>query len=866
MSEDIPSAPGGFAPGSQIAGYRLLEQIGQGGMAVVFRSHDERLDRQVALKILAPGLALDDAFRQRFMRESRAAAAVDDPHIIPVFEAGEARGVLFIAMRYVRGGDVRTLLDREGPLPPARATEIISQVAQALDDAHAHGLVHRDVKPANMLLDPGASRDRPDHVYLSDFGLSKQSLAPSGLTSSGQFLGTLDYVAPEQIEGRPVDGRADQYALGCAAFELLSGAPPFSRDQSLAVIYAQLSEPPPALSARQPGTPPAVDQAVARALAKSPADRFATCREFAAALRDGFGLRPLDSGPEPIPALDRPATQLAMPAAGTGPAAGPRAAGSGQAGLPAAGREHAGPGSAPPGHAGAGSAGSGHAGSGSAGPARAGPGSAWPETAAGSGAGIEAAAEPGRPAEPRPPAGQQPAEPRLPAGRPPAGRPLAGQPTQAAAAPGAGRTPPGATDPRYGQPAAGGRPDYGQPTGPRHRPRKVAAAAAAAAAVLVVGGGAFLLLGHGSGGGSGAPVTSLPVPGCTTKTATTHVLSAVRPASVPVGGNPFAVQVSRGGQFSFVSTGGNSVAMLNNNGGGQGLTLARDIQALGAHKGEAITGNGYLLVAGQSGAVVISIKEAEQGVADPVVGDLTSPSGTGAVEVALSPDDNFAFVTLQSSAEMAVFNLKAAEASGFRQSGFVGFVPLGSQPVGIAQHGSLLYVTSMQRLGRQAPSEGTVSVVSLARAETKPSTAVLSTATAGCAPSRVMTTPNGSVVWVTTQQSNALLAFNAARLLTDPGHSLIAKVLVGQNPIGEIFIKGGTQIVVANSDNSDPAGPASSLMVVNTQDALAGKGALVGTIRTGRQPRQFDTEGGKTLLVTNTNSGQVQAVSIGDIP
>ncbi|MGO8959656.1 MAG: serine/threonine-protein kinase [Streptosporangiaceae bacterium] len=185
MSEDLPSAPGGFAAGSRIASYRLGEQIGRGGMAVVFSAHDDRLDRLVALKILAPGLALDDAFRQRFIGESRTAAAVDDPHIIPVYEAGESNGVLFIAMRLVRGGDLRSLLDREGPLSRAPATEIISQVASALDAAHARGLVHRDVKPANMLLDASAGSGRPVHVYLSDFGLSKQSLAPSGITSTG---------------------------------------------------------------------------------------------------------------------------------------------------------------------------------------------------------------------------------------------------------------------------------------------------------------------------------------------------------------------------------------------------------------------------------------------------------------------------------------------------------------------------------------------------------------------------------------------------------------------------------------------------------------------------------------------------------
>ena len=252
MSQEFPSGSGDFEVGSQIAGYRLEEQIGRGGMAVVYRALDLRLDRHVALKILAPGLALDDAFRQRFIRESRAAAAVDHPHIIPVFEAGEADGVLFIAMRYVHGGDVRTLLDAEGALSAVRAADIITQVASALDAAHSHGLVHRDVKPGNMLLDSTSGSGRQDHVYLSDFGLSKQSLSVTGLTSTGQFLGTLDYVAPEQIEGRPVDGRADLYALACASFEILCGTPPFRRDQGLAVVWAQLSEAPPSLCAGAP--------------------------------------------------------------------------------------------------------------------------------------------------------------------------------------------------------------------------------------------------------------------------------------------------------------------------------------------------------------------------------------------------------------------------------------------------------------------------------------------------------------------------------------------------------------------------------------------------------------------------------------
>lgn len=307
--DSVADVAAGFAAGSRVAGYRLEGQIGQGGMAVVFRAHDERLDRQVALKILAPALAADDTFRQRFIRESRAAAAVDDPHIIPVFEAGEAAGVLFIAMRYVGGGDMRTLMDREGPLSAGRAAAIVSPVASALDAAHVAGLVHRDVKPANVLVD--AQPGRPDHVYLSDFGLSKG--AASSLTGTGQFAGTLEYIAPEQIEGKAVDGRADEYALACAAFELLTGAPPFRRDEAMAVMYAQLSEPPPLLTFRRPDLPPAADQVFARALAKAPEDRYPSCREFADALRAAFGLQPYDSGPGIAPA-DHPPTQIARQA------------------------------------------------------------------------------------------------------------------------------------------------------------------------------------------------------------------------------------------------------------------------------------------------------------------------------------------------------------------------------------------------------------------------------------------------------------------------------------------------------------------------------------------------------------------------
>ena len=228
-------------------------------MAVVYRAEDLRLGRTVAVKLLAPELARNDTFRQRFAHESRVAAAIDHPHIVPVFEAGETDGVLYIAMRYVQGRDLRALLDRDGPLSLETACRIALQVASALDAAHAHDLVHRDVKPGNILIAEGTDSDRPEHAYLTDFGLTKKSLSLTGFTSVGQFVGTLDYVAPEQISGRPVDGRCDVYSLACVLFEMLTGAPPFRRDDDMALLWAHQYDPPPALTELRPDLPEAVD-------------------------------------------------------------------------------------------------------------------------------------------------------------------------------------------------------------------------------------------------------------------------------------------------------------------------------------------------------------------------------------------------------------------------------------------------------------------------------------------------------------------------------------------------------------------------------------------------------------------------------
>ena len=289
-------------PGS-IAGYLLEGYIGQGGTGAVYLARDERLGRQVAFKVVAPELAADAAFRARFLRESREATVVGHPHIIPVYQAGEADGMVYLAMRYVQDGNARSLVSRFGSLDSAQAWSIIAQVASALDAAHAHGLIHRDVKPASMLVDASgeldartpyqAGRGDVTHVYLSDFGMSMPPPAETGAT--GQFTPKLDYVAPEQIRGRALDGRADLYSLACAGFELLCGTPPFAQDQGLTVMYDQLYVPPPSATVRRPDLPVAVDAVLTRALAKNPADRYATCGEFAEELQAALGLRPARS-------------------------------------------------------------------------------------------------------------------------------------------------------------------------------------------------------------------------------------------------------------------------------------------------------------------------------------------------------------------------------------------------------------------------------------------------------------------------------------------------------------------------------------------------------------------------------------------
>jgi serine/threonine-protein kinase len=270
--------------GTEFAGHRIESVIGRGGASVVYLAEHLRLGRKVALKVLAPHLADDEAFRERFIRESRIAAGLDHPNIVTVYDAGEVEGSLYISMRLVEGSDLGKVLAAEGALEPARAVSILSQIASALDAAHAQGLVHRDVKPANILVTTSADMPDFDRAYLSDFGISKRTTSREGLTRTGQFVGTVDYVAPEQITGEPVDGRTDVYSLGCVLFECLSGRVPFPGETGVATIYSHLHDRPPALEGfGERGR--RLDRVLARALAKSKEARYDACGDVVEAVR-----------------------------------------------------------------------------------------------------------------------------------------------------------------------------------------------------------------------------------------------------------------------------------------------------------------------------------------------------------------------------------------------------------------------------------------------------------------------------------------------------------------------------------------------------------------------------------------------------
>jgi tRNA A-37 threonylcarbamoyl transferase component Bud32/CheY-like chemotaxis protein len=276
--------------GQVIAGYRIEERVGRGGMGVVYRAEHLNLRRRAAIKIIAPDLAESEGFRERFTREARIAAALQHPNIVTVYDAGEVDGILYLAMQYIEGQDLAAVLRKDGRLRPYRAIDVIRQVASALDAAHGEGLIHRDVKPANVLIEGRTA-------FLTDFGLTKRTDGThTELTRAGDVVGTIHYVAPEQIEGGQVSTRSDVYSLGCLLYHCLTGQVPYSRETDVAVIYAHLSEPPPKLTAVRPELAAGLDGVIAKALDKSPDRRFPTCSDLVNAARgviDAAG--PLDT-------------------------------------------------------------------------------------------------------------------------------------------------------------------------------------------------------------------------------------------------------------------------------------------------------------------------------------------------------------------------------------------------------------------------------------------------------------------------------------------------------------------------------------------------------------------------------------------
>ncbi|HEX4464493.1 MAG TPA: serine/threonine-protein kinase [Solirubrobacterales bacterium] len=305
-----------LSDGDEFAGYRVERRLGRGGMGILYLAIEPGLERRVALKLIAPEAASDEVFARRFAEESRIAASIEHPNVVPIYAAGEEAGVPYIAMRYVAGADLARRLVREGRLPPQVAVDLIVQIGNGLDAIHAAGLIHRDVKPANVLLSGG------DHAYITDFGVARNVATESGLTQTGRFVGTLDYVAPEQISGGAIDARVDVYALGCLLFKLLTGEVPFPKDGEAARLYAHLNDPPPAPSLYVPEVSMALDDVVIRAMSKSPDDRYPSAGDLGRAAQAALrGEHP--AAPERTVATGAAATRTAETVAPTAPAREP---------------------------------------------------------------------------------------------------------------------------------------------------------------------------------------------------------------------------------------------------------------------------------------------------------------------------------------------------------------------------------------------------------------------------------------------------------------------------------------------------------------------------------------------------------------
>lgn len=786
--------------GDEFAGYRLRSVLGRGGMSVVFQAEHPRLGNVVAIKVLAPELASDDIFRTRFLEESRIAASMNHPNVIPIHDMGASDGLLYIVMRYVSGTDLRQMIKKRGRLQPEVAVFLLSQAARALDAAHAKGLVHRDVKPGNLLVERSNDDDDPDHLYLADFGITKRVMTHTGLTSTGQFLGTVDYVAPEQIRGPSVAGlagMADQYSLGCVLYECLTGRVPFEKDMIPAIIWAHVEELPTQPTLLRPDLPPMVDEVFARVLAKQPGDRYRNCREFIDAARTALGDRATPPSQRPAPGSYTPAevglgvTAVDYPGVRNAPSA-----------------------PVPTGYAAASPAGYAAAPVAPAYPAQ-------PPAAAPNGYPGELTHEKAASLAPETEAmfvGSQP--------RPPRDSTIASHRRQPATAP------PG----DGGSGGSGGKPPGGH--GPRRgifRSRKagltvliLAVAAAVAVPVALV-----VTASHGTKTG-GASATQTP--GSAARTGTAAAASSVPSLAVPtvagtvqVGQNPSYIQIAPNGKFAYIANpGAGAITVLNTasnrvsgtikipQGPPQSLSFSPDSRTA------------YVSVYNTRGSVhlVAFIDTATSTVTSTVQVDNITPGPS-----TTSPDGRDLYVPNHNTVLSGTgHNVIDVIDTATRE--LVDDIPVPANPHWI------VFGTN----GRFYSTDHMSATVTVLNAKNN---AIITEIPVGETPHAAVLSPDGSRLAVTSFDGNVVFLINTA---TD---KMVAQIPVGRNPLDIAYSRDGRYLFTANN-------LANTVTVIDTAD-----NRVIAEIPTGRAPTSISVlPNGRQAYVTDEGDGTIEMLNI----
>ena len=789
--------------GDEFAGYRLRSVLGRGGMSVVFQAEHPRLGNVVAIKVLAPDLASDDIFRTRFLEESRIAASMNHPNVIPIHDMGASDGLLYIVMRYVSGTDLRQMIKKRGRLQPEVAVFLLSQAARALDAAHAKGLVHRDVKPGNLLVERSNDDDDPDHLYLADFGITKRVMTHTGLTSTGQFLGTVDYVAPEQIRGPSVAalaGMADQYSLGCVLYECLTGRVPFEKDMIPAIIWAHVEELPTQPTLLRPDLPPAVDEVFARVLAKQPGDRYRNCREFMDAARTALGDRatpPSQRTPGSYTSTEVGLGVASAPAAPIGYAAAPVEATHIDYAVPPAQAAPIGYAGAPPADhtAGAPAAMIGY------------PGELTHEKAGSLNADTEAMFAGNPPRQPRD--NTIASHRKQPAGVPPGGDGDSG---------GSGGKPPGGHGPRRG----------------RFRSRRaglivlilaVAAAVAVPVALVVMAspgtktGGASATQSPGSAAGTGTAAAASSVPSLAVPTVA---------GTIQVGQNPSYIQIAPNGKFAYIANpGAGAVTVLNTandrvsgtikipQGPPQSLSFSPDSRTA------------YVSVYGSHSAPLIAfIDTATSTVTStlPVNNITPGPSTT-------SPDGRDLYVPNHNTVlSGAGHNVIDVIDTATRELVDDIAVPANPHWIVFGTNGRFYSTDHMSATVTVLNAQNNTIITEIPVGET-PHSAALS--------------PDGSRLAVTSFDGNVVFLINTA---TD---KMVAQIPVGRNPLDVAYSRDGRYLFTADNLGN-------TVTVIDTAD-----NRVIAEIPTGRAPTSISVlPNGRQAYVTDEGDGTIEILNI----